>query len=117
MSIVMAHDGRMFIAKPQAAGERRWRLGTFAPVVGIVFLCAFLFFFRLGDRGLHSSHEARAAQNGQSILLNNNWMLPQLYDRQVELQKPPLFYWLVAWFGWLNGGHVNAWVVRLPSAF
>ena len=58
----------------------------------------------LGDRGLHSSHEARAAQNGQSVLLNDDWLLPQLFDRQVELQKPPLYYWLVAWFGWLNGG-------------
>jgi 4-amino-4-deoxy-L-arabinose transferase-like glycosyltransferase len=75
-----------------------------------------LFFFRLGERGLHSSHEARAAQNGQSILLHDDWLLPQLFDRQVELQKPPLYYWLVALFGRLNGDRVDAWCVRLPAA-
>ena len=81
----------------------------------LILLCAFLFFFQLAT-DLYSSHEARAAQNAQSILLNDDWLLPQLFDRQVELQKPPLYYWLVACFGWLNGGRVDAWAVRLPAA-
>src|SRR6266581_3511009 len=92
------------------------RISDFGFRIFLLVLCAFLFFFRLGDRGLHSSHEARAAQNGQSILLNDDWLLPQLFDRQVDLQKPPLYYWLVAWLGWLNGGQVDAWAVRLPAA-
>lgn len=33
----------------------------------------------------------------------------------MDLQKPPLFYWLVALLGWCGDG-VGAWAVRLPSA-
>jgi 4-amino-4-deoxy-L-arabinose transferase-like glycosyltransferase len=79
-------------------------------------LCSFLFFQRLGDRPLNSSHEARAAQNAQSILSEGDWLLPQLFDRRVELQKPPLYYWLVALAAGLRGGLVDAWAVRLPAA-
>lgn len=85
-------------------------------LVCLACLSLFLFFFRLGDRALSSSHEARAAQNGQSILLNNDWLLPQGFDRRVDLQKPPLYYWLVALGGWVDGGDVSAWSVRLPAA-
>ncbi|HYV35568.1 MAG TPA: phospholipid carrier-dependent glycosyltransferase [Gemmataceae bacterium] len=75
-----------------------------------------LFFFRLGDRELASSHEARAGQNAQAILTSGDWTLPRLFDGRVEMQKPPLFYWLVAFLGLLNGGQVDGLCVRLPSA-
>lgn len=79
-------------------------------------LCGLLFFYRLADRELNSSHEARAAQNAQTILDTGNWGLPRLFDRRPELQKPPLYYWLVAAFARLSGGRVDAWAVRLPAA-
>jgi 4-amino-4-deoxy-L-arabinose transferase-like glycosyltransferase len=83
----------------------------------LVSLAAFLFFYRLGDRDLWSSHEGRAAQDAQTILEDGHWGLPRLFDRKyVELQKPPLFYWLVAGIGALKGGAVDEWAVRLPSA-
>ncbi len=83
----------------------------------VLTLCLFLFFFQLGDRSLSSSHEARAAQNAQTILRTGQWLLPALYDRQVELQKPPLYYWLVALLAQVfQRGHVDAWMVRLPAA-
>jgi 4-amino-4-deoxy-L-arabinose transferase-like glycosyltransferase len=85
-------------------------------LVLLVLLCGILFFYRLGDRELNSSHEARAAQNAQSILDNEDWLLPQLFDRQVELQKPPLYYWLVALAGQWQRGEVDARAVRLPAA-
>jgi 4-amino-4-deoxy-L-arabinose transferase-like glycosyltransferase len=75
-----------------------------------------LFFYRLGDRDLWASHEARAAQDAQRILDEGDWLLPRLFDDQVELQKPPLYYWLVAGAGWLRGGTVGAVAVRLPAA-
>src|SRR5690349_13008414 len=56
----------------------------------LIPLCLFLFFHRLGDRDLWSSHEARAAMNAQTILDDGDWLLPHLYDGQPELQKPPL---------------------------
>jgi 4-amino-4-deoxy-L-arabinose transferase-like glycosyltransferase len=75
----------------------------------------FLFFHRLAERDLWSSHEARAAMDAQTILDDGAWGLPHLYDGREELQKPPLYYWLVAAIGRLRGG-VDAWAVRLPAA-
>src|SRR5260370_10154650 len=74
-----------------------------------------LFFYRLADRDLWSSHEARAAMDAQTVL-DGDWALPQLYDGRAELQKPPLYYWLVAGIAKLRGGDVDAWAVRLPAA-
>ncbi len=76
----------------------------------------FLFFYRLADRDLWSSHEARAAMDAQSVLDGDDWALPHLYDGRAELQKPPLYYWLVAGVARLTGGDVDAWAVRLPAA-
>ncbi len=78
-------------------------------------LCGILFFANLGDRDLTSSHEARAAQNAQSMLDDGHWLVPHLLDRNLELQKPPMYYWLVALCGWLFGG-VGVWAVRLPAS-
>lgn len=86
------------------------------PWLGLILYCGLLFFIGLGDRDLTSSHEARAAQNAQMILDEGHWLVPRLFDRHLELQKPPLYYWLVALFGWLGGGRVDVWAVRLPAA-
>jgi len=84
-----------------------------APLV-LLLLCSSLFLQGIGSRDLWASHEARAAQNAQRLLDDGNWLLPRLYDGQVELQKPPGLYWLVAIVGWLRGG-VDTWAVRLPA--
>lgn len=86
------------------------------PLAALSLLCGFLFFYRLRDRDLWSSHEARAAMNGQTILDDGSWGLPHLYDGRPETQKPPLYYWLVAACARLRGSEVDAWAVRLPSA-
>ena len=62
-----------------------------------------------------ASHEARAAQNAQRMLDDGDWLLPRLFDGQVELQKPPGYYWLAAAVGKTRGG-VDAVAVRLPAA-
>ncbi|MER3416059.1 MAG: hypothetical protein C4297_07610 [Gemmataceae bacterium] len=69
----------------------------------------------LGRRDLWSSHEARAAQNARSILEDGQWLLPRLLDGQPEMQKPPLYYWLVALVTW-PFGRITSWSVRLPAA-
>src|SRR5262245_47974022 len=85
-----------------------------------VFICVhlwllfLLFFHRLADRDLWSSHEARAAMDAQSLLEGAD--LPRLFDGRPELQKPPLYYWLVAAVARLRGGAVDALAVRLPAA-
>ncbi len=88
----------------------------FVPVVFLTAYCGLLFFVGLGARDLNSSHEARAAQNAQMIISEGNWGLPRLFDQHLELQKPPLYYWLVALCGLAFGGQVDAWAVRLPAA-
>ncbi len=89
-------------------------LVTLSPCHLVIFFFL-LFFFRLNARDLWSSHEGRAAENGQMILSRGFWGLPRQCDFQPEWQKPPLYYWLVAGLGWLRGG-VDAAAVRLPSA-
>jgi len=76
----------------------------------------FLFFYQLGVRDLWSSHEGRAGQNAQGMLRTGRWGLPRLFDEQRDLQKPPLYYWLVAAAARCRGADVDAWAVRLPSA-
>ena len=80
------------------------------------FCAASLFFHRLGERDLWSSHEARAAMDAQSLLDADSSGLPRLYDGRLDLQKPPLYYWLVAGVARLRGVPVDALAVRLPSA-
>jgi 4-amino-4-deoxy-L-arabinose transferase-like glycosyltransferase len=82
----------------------------------LLLVCCLLFFRGLGDRDLWSSHEARAAQDAQSLLDDGFGRMPRLFDGRVELQKPPLYYWLVALTARALGGPVDAWAVRLPSA-
>src|SRR5690349_24662896 len=52
----------------------------------ILLLCWFLFFYGLADRDLWSSHEVRAAQDAQTILTDQQWGLPRLFDGTLELQ-------------------------------
>lgn len=102
------------LGQPLAA-SRSSRLLTLSAAL-LIPLSFCLFFSGLAERDLWSSHEARAAQNAQGMLQTGQWALPRLYDRRLELQKPPLFYWLVAATAWLRGGTVDAWAVRLPAA-
>src|SRR5215813_815445 len=97
-----------------ATKQNHWR--ACVPVIGLGVFCTLLFFVGLGERDLTSSHEARAAQNAQMILDEGHWLVPRLFDQHLELQKPPLYYWLVAAIAWLRGGVVDAWAVRLPAA-
>jgi 4-amino-4-deoxy-L-arabinose transferase-like glycosyltransferase len=83
----------------------------------LLFLYSFFLFFNgFTANDLWSAHEARAAQNAQRMIDDRCWLSPRLYDGQVELQKPPAFYWLVAAIAELRGGIVDRWAVRLPSA-
>src|SRR5262245_16742920 len=73
-------------------------------LLAVGLLASFLFLHRLAERDLWSSHEARAAQNAQSILNDGSWLLPHQFDGHPEFQKPPLYYWSVAATAWLRGG-------------
>jgi len=87
---------------------------SFVQLLAVAALLYILMFHGLGTRELWSSHEARAAQDAQSLLDSGDWRLPHLFDGRPELQKPPLYYWLTASLGWMLG-QVDAVAVRLPA--
>jgi 4-amino-4-deoxy-L-arabinose transferase-like glycosyltransferase len=105
---------------PREAGRmRRGLLKALVCLLGVLSVLAanyFLFFHRLADRDLWSSHEARAGMDAQTVLDDGAWGLPHLFSGEAELQKPPLYYWLVAAIALLRGGAVDGWAVRLPAA-
>src|SRR5262249_56895710 len=96
----------------EGEGQRAGPASRFFLVVLFVCFVSFvvyvLFFHRLANRDLWSSHEARAAMDAQTILDDGTWALPHLYGGQVELQKPPLYYWLVALVAPGRGGLVDS---------
>ncbi len=102
-------------AVPDREGRKKTGRVLAFSVLSASLCCYLLFFHRLADRDLWSSHEARAAMNAQGLLDSGDWVLPHLFDGTPELQKPPLYYWLTAAIAWLQGGRVDAWSVRLPA--
>ena len=87
---------------------------TVSPCLFLIALCLLLFAQGITTRSLWASHEARAAQDAQTMLDTGDWLLPRLFDGTAELQKPAGFYWLVAVAGGLRGG-VDEIAVRLPA--
>lgn len=86
---------------------------------GLAFVIAalviwFLFVHRLGDRDLWSSHEARSGMNARTILDGGLWWLPGRTNDLPDVQKPPMYYWMVALFSG-ESSQVSAWTIRLPS--
>src|SRR5262245_26053844 len=78
----------------------------------LALLCWFLFCRGLAERDLWSSHEARAAMDAQSLLDDGFADVPRLFDGRAEVQKPPLYYWLVALSARAAGEPVGAAAVR-----
>lgn len=70
----------------------------------------------LGETLFNSKGEPREAIVAVSILQNGDWLLPLSYGTDLPF-KPPFMAWLIAAFAWLfNGGVVNEYISRLPSA-
>jgi 4-amino-4-deoxy-L-arabinose transferase-like glycosyltransferase len=88
------------------------RIAVGASLATLVLALGFLT-WGLGERELYSSHEARAAMNADTLLRGAR--IPHLYDGTLDLQKPPLYYALVAGVAWCRGA-VDAVAVRLPAA-
>lgn len=79
----------------------------------ILALAAVALFAWLGTRGLNEPDEGRYAEIGREMALQSNWLIPHLNGIE-HVQKPPLTYWLTAFFiRWLG---VNEWAVRMTPA-
>ena len=84
----------------------------------ILILIAFggiLFFFNLGGWDLWNPDEPRYAQVAKEMLQGEGWIIPHL-NSEVYPDKPPLFFWLIAFTAKAIGG-MNEFAARFPSAF
>jgi 4-amino-4-deoxy-L-arabinose transferase-like glycosyltransferase len=98
-----------------ANGRTRWYDRPLLSIAFLLLLAVVLFGWRVGDRGLWSAHEGRAAQNAWSMVHDGHWLVPQLFIGMPDYQKPPLYYWLVALVSELRGGLVGSLSVRMPA--
>lgn len=70
----------------------------------------------LGETPFYSKGEPREAIVAVSILQSGDWILPVNFGDDIPY-KPPFLAWLIAIFAWIfNGGVVNEFISRLPSA-
>lgn len=70
----------------------------------------------LGDTPFYSKGEPREAVVAMSMLQDGDWILPVNFGDDIPY-KPPFMAWLIAVFAWIfNGGVVNEFTSRLPSA-
>ncbi len=84
------------------------------PAPLLLLLAGLLFFFALGNHELQGSTEARVAGIAMAMHLDNDWVVPRLFQEPF-LEKPPLSLWLDAGAIRLFGASTGA--VRLASAF
>lgn len=70
----------------------------------------------LGETLFYSKGEPREAIVAVSMLSSGDWILPVSYGGDIPY-KPPFLAWLIAIFAEVfNGGTVNEYISRLPSA-
>ena len=69
--------------------------------------------YGIGDYGLYEPHEGHFAGVGREMVLGHDWVTPRL-NGAPYLNKPPLFYWLIALSYSAFG--IKEWAARLPLA-
>lgn len=81
-----------------------------------LLVCLVLFVPWLGDTYFYTKGEPRVAIVATSILQSGDWILPVSQGTDIPY-KPPLLAWCIALLAsLLNGGVVNEFIARLPSA-
>ncbi|MEW6444318.1 MAG: phospholipid carrier-dependent glycosyltransferase [bacterium] len=82
--------------------------------LGLLLLCGWLFFYRLGSRDLWAPDEPRYAQVAREMIERSDWLVPYL-NGELYTQKPMMYFWLEGAAGRLFGD-VTPLAARLPSA-
>ncbi len=83
--------------------------------VGILLVfCFVLFFLNLGQWDLWNPDEPRYAQVSREMVNGGDWVLMH-FNGQIYGDKPPLFFWLIAFSSFLWQGF-SSFSVRFPSA-
>ena len=91
---------------------------SYIPRAGaVVFLAAVILLLPwLGETMFNSKGEPREAIVAVSMLQSGDWLLPVSHGADIPY-KPPFMAWIIAAIAWLfNGGVVNEFISRLPSA-
>ncbi len=81
----------------------------------LAFVCAIVVLPFLGLAEFNTKGEPREAVVAYSILQSGDWILPTNNGGEIPY-KPPFFHWCIAVASMLNGGIVNEFTSRLPSA-
>lgn len=81
----------------------------------LLVVCAFVMLPFLGLAEFNTKGEPREAVVAYSILESGDWILPTNNGGEMPY-KPPFFHWCIAALSLLNGGHVDEYMSRLPSA-
>jgi 4-amino-4-deoxy-L-arabinose transferase-like glycosyltransferase len=85
------------------------KITSFATICVLIGLALFL----SSQRALTSGLEAESAQTAREFLMTKDWTINYL-NGEVDYDKPPLFFWIIALFSYFAGS-VNELTSRLPS--
>ena len=78
----------------------------------LTLLISAVFWLFLGTPALTPPDEARYAEIPREMLATHEWMIPHL-NGLMYFEKPPLSYWIVAFFEKCFG--LSEWAVRSPN--
>jgi 4-amino-4-deoxy-L-arabinose transferase-like glycosyltransferase len=81
----------------------------------LIGFCIILYFVNLGRWDLWSPDEPRYAQVAREMVNRGDWILMH-YNGKTYPDKPPLFFWLIAFSSFLWQGF-SSFSVRFPAAF
>ncbi len=81
----------------------------------LLIVCCLVMLPFLGLAEFNTKGEPREAVVAYSILDSGNWILPTNNGGEMPY-KPPFFHWCIAALSLINGGHVDEYMSRLPSA-
>ncbi len=81
----------------------------------LIGFCIILYFLNLGRWDLWSPDEPRYAQVAKEMINRGDWILMH-YNGNTYADKPPLFFWLIAFSSFLWRGF-SSFSVRFPAAF
>ena len=81
----------------------------------LLAVCVVVMLPFLGLADFNTKGEPREAVVAYSILESGDWILPTNNGGEMPY-KPPFFHWCIALLSLLNGGVVNEFTSRLPSA-
>jgi 4-amino-4-deoxy-L-arabinose transferase-like glycosyltransferase len=80
----------------------------------LVGFCLFFYFLNLNQWDLWNPDEPRYAQVAREMVNGGDWILMH-NNGKMYTDKPPLFFWMIAFSSFLSGGFTS-FAARLPSA-